>query len=102
MASHALPSLARHAKSPMQFHPAHAIARHAEKINRVKPDLEAGAGLVKDGASAGRDMRAAMGALKFLTVGDAMESGIDHATGRASMAKAKPDLHHVFKANILV
>jgi hypothetical protein len=47
-------------------------------------------------------MRAAMGALEFLAIGDAMEGRVHHTASDASVAKAEPDLHNVLKANILI
>jgi hypothetical protein len=79
----------------MQLHAANAIAGDAEKIDRIKPDLQRRAGLMKDGASARGNVRAAMGALEFLAVSDAMERGPNNTTGSAVMAKAKTDLHHM-------
>jgi hypothetical protein len=85
----------------MQFHAAHAVACRDEQENPIEPQLQRRAAFLENCSRARIHMVSAMGALICLTVFEAMECGINHATLAASVAVAVPDRHDVFQTGFL-
>lgn len=86
----------------MQFHAAYAVASRDKQEDGIKPDRQRGAALFKDGASAGIEVVAAMGAGISLAVLKAVERSINHPALTAGVTMAVADRHNVFQTSGIV
>jgi len=90
-----------HPKLALQFFAGNAVACRDKQVDRVKPNLERRACVLKDRASRGVDMITAGSAGKRTAVAHAVERAFD-AAGPADVTRSETDVEDMLKASFII